>query len=138
MDSESPWTILPKDILAHYSVDPQQGLSAADAAKETHPVIREKWCGVSLPFFFVTPCSWSFTELPEEPATPLCELILEQFQVKDQLVLILLASAVVSFVLALLKDSSDSAFLGAFVEPLVILLYPGRECSSWCSSGIKC
>jgi len=61
-----------------------------------------------------------FTELPEEPATPLWELILEQF--KDQLVLILLASAVVSFVLALLEDSSDSTFLGAFVEPLVILL----------------
>ena len=69
---------------------------------------------------FATTCSWSFTELPEEPATPLWELILEQF--KDQLVLILLASALVSFVLALLEDSSDSAFLGAFVEPLVILL----------------
>jgi Ca2+ transporting ATPase len=30
---DSPWTILPQDILAHYSVDPQQGLSGADAAK---------------------------------------------------------------------------------------------------------
>lgn len=59
-------------------------------------------------------------ELPEEASTPLWELILEQF--KDQLVLILLASAVISFVLALLEDSSDSSFGTAFVEPLVILL----------------
>jgi Cation transport ATPase len=47
-------------------------------------------------------------------------LILEQF--KDQLVLILLASAVISFVLALLEDSVESSFGGVFVEPLVILL----------------
>jgi Ca2+ transporting ATPase len=45
-------------------------------------------------------------------------LILDQFQ--DQLVLILLGSAVISFVLALLDDSGS--LLGAFVEPAVILL----------------
>lgn len=60
------------------------------------------------------------TELPDDESTPLWELILEQF--KDQLVLILLASAVVSFILALLDDSEGSTFGGAFVEPLVILL----------------
>ena len=70
--------------------------------------------------FFLTTCSSSFSELPEEPGTPLWKLILEQF--KDQLVLILLASALVSFVLALLESSSDAGFIGAFVEPLVILL----------------
>ena len=59
-------------------------------------------------------------ELPEEPGTPLWELILEQF--KDQLVLILLGSAVVSFILALLEDTEDASPFGAFVEPSVILL----------------
>ncbi len=61
-----------------------------------------------------------YIELPEDPPTPLWELILEQF--KDQLVLILLASAVVSFVLALFEESDGSAWWSAFVEPLVILL----------------
>jgi len=59
-------------------------------------------------------------ELPEDPPTPIWEMILEQF--KDQLVLILLASAVVSFVLALFEDHSEGGLATAFVEPLVILL----------------
>ncbi|ROW14713.1 hypothetical protein VPNG_03761 [Cytospora leucostoma] len=54
--------------------------------------------------------------IAEEPPTPLWELILEQF--KDQLVLILLASAAVSFVLALLEDEGGWS---AFVDPAVIL-----------------
>ncbi|KAJ5524930.1 Sarcoplasmic/endoplasmic reticulum calcium ATPase 1 [Penicillium frequentans] len=54
--------------------------------------------------------------LAEDPPTPLWELILEQF--KDQLVLILLGSAAVSFVLALFEESDDWT---AFVDPAVIL-----------------
>lgn len=56
--------------------------------------------------------------LPAEEGTSLLALILEQF--KDQLVIILLVSAVVSFLLAIFEESKDKAT--AFVEPLVILL----------------
>ena len=59
-------------------------------------------------------------ELPDDPPTPLWELVLEQF--KDQLVLILLASALVSFVLALVEMQEGGSLIGALVEPLVILL----------------
>ncbi|KAF2730399.1 calcium ATPase [Polyplosphaeria fusca] len=54
--------------------------------------------------------------LPEDPPTPIWELILEQF--KDQLVIILLGSAAVSFVLALFEGGDDWT---AFVDPAVIL-----------------
>lgn len=53
--------------------------------------------------------------IPEEPPTPLWELILEQF--KDQLVLILLGSAAVSFVLALFEEEGGWS---AFVDPAVV------------------
>lgn len=53
--------------------------------------------------------------LAEDPPTPLWELVLEQF--KDQLVLILLGSAAVSFVLALFEEGDDWT---AFVDPVVV------------------
>ncbi|KAK4966999.1 hypothetical protein LTR66_011999, partial [Elasticomyces elasticus] len=53
--------------------------------------------------------------LPEDPPTPLWELILEQF--KDQLVIILLGSAAVSFVLALFEGEQGWT---AFVDPAVV------------------
>lgn len=62
--------------------------------------------------------------LPEEPPTPVWELILEQF--KDQLVLILLGSAAISFVLALFEEEGDWT---AFVDPVVVrILPPSRRC----------
>lgn len=97
---DHPWTSTPEHVLEHFGVDSSRGLTAAHAAK--HAEVYGK------------------NELPEEPPTPLWELILEQF--KDQLVMILLASAVISFVLALLDDSEDTTLFGAFVEPTVILL----------------
>ncbi|KAF2671508.1 calcium-translocating P-type ATPase [Microthyrium microscopicum] len=54
--------------------------------------------------------------IPEDPPTPLWELILEQF--KDQLVIILLGSAALSFVLALFEGGDGWT---AFVDPAVIL-----------------
>jgi magnesium-transporting ATPase (P-type) len=56
-----------------------------------------------------------FKAIPEDPPTPLWELILEQF--KDQLVIILLGSAAVSFVLALFEDGGGWT---AFVDPAVV------------------
>lgn len=61
---------------------------------------------------------WGKNVLPQEDGSSLFEMILEQF--KDQLVIILLISAVISFGLAILEESEDKAT--AFVEPLVILL----------------
>ena len=55
------------------------------------------------------------TALPEDPPTPIWELILEQF--KDQLVIILLGSAAVSFVLALFENEEGWT---AFVDPAVV------------------
>jgi len=55
------------------------------------------------------------TALPEDPPTPIWELILEQF--KDQLVIILLGSAAVSFVLALFEEEEGWT---AFVDPAVV------------------
>jgi hypothetical protein len=65
-----------------------------------------------------------FTALPEDPPTPIWELILEQF--KDQLVIILLGSAGVSFILALFEGGDDWT---AFVDPVVVRLSPSTSIS---------
>lgn len=63
--------------------------------------------------------------LAEEAPTPMWELILEQF--KDQLVLILLGSAALSFVLALFEEGDDWT---AFVDPVVVRLTIRYSCAS--------
>jgi len=95
----------------------------ARLGSESSSVVRSEW--YTNPHFGsvdLTEYSLSsfFAELPEESATPLWMLVLEQF--KDKLVLILLASAVISFVLALFEDNSNGGLFSAFVEPAVILL----------------
>ncbi|KAH9029084.1 Ca-transporting ATPase [Lactarius pseudohatsudake] len=94
------WTATTGEVLNNFQVSQKDGLSLAQVALHSE--------------------RYGTNELPEEPGTPLWKLVLEQF--KDQLVLILLGSAVVSFVLALLEDAEDSSPFGAFVEPSVILL----------------
>lgn len=59
-------------------------------------------------------------ELPEEESATVWELFLEQFD--DLLVKILLAAAVISFVLAFTEEhEKDDDLLTAYVEPFVIL-----------------
>ncbi|KAI1435371.1 putative calcium P-type ATPase [Xylaria sp. CBS 124048] len=83
-------------VLDHFQVDPKTGLTDGQVLE-----LRAKY---------------GKNAIPEEPPTPIWELILEQF--KDQLVIILLASAAVSFVLALFEEEGGWS---AFVDPFVIL-----------------
>ncbi|KAL4921551.1 hypothetical protein BDW62DRAFT_173936 [Aspergillus aurantiobrunneus] len=93
---ERSFLLSPAEVLKHFNVAERSGLSSAQASES-----RQKY---------------GPNALPEEPPTPLWELVLEQF--KDQLVLILLASAAISFVLALFEDGDDWT---VFVDPAVIL-----------------
>ncbi|KAJ5894373.1 hypothetical protein N7495_006064 [Penicillium taxi] len=93
---EKSFLFTPSDVLDHFNVSEHTGLS-----QEAVLISRKKY---------------GPNALEEEPPTPLWELVLEQF--KDQLVLILLGSAAVSFVLALFEESDDWT---AFVDPAVIL-----------------
>ncbi|WVF66907.1 calcium-translocating P-type ATPase, SERCA-type [Kwoniella sp. CBS 6097] len=96
------WTYTPEDALAYFSSSPDKGLTE-EQVKANRAAYGEN-------------------SLPESPPTSLFKLILAQFQ--DQLVLILLGSAVVSFVLAIFEDAAEpgGSWLTAFVEPSVILL----------------
>ncbi|KAH1368255.1 hypothetical protein KXW30_000304 [Aspergillus fumigatus] len=86
----------PAEVLEHFGVSERAGLFQDQVVRS-----RQKY---------------GPNALAEDPPTPLWELVLEQF--KDQLVLILLGSAAVSFVLALFEEGDDWT---AFVDPVVIL-----------------
>eukprot|EP00996_Jenningsia_fusiforme_P000279 NODE_122_length_3182_cov_37.183211_g112_i0.p1 GENE.NODE_122_length_3182_cov_37.183211_g112_i0~~NODE_122_length_3182_cov_37.183211_g112_i0.p1 ORF type:complete len:1014 (+),score=210.46 NODE_122_length_3182_cov_37.183211_g112_i0:59-3100(+) len=85
------------ECLQHFGVTTEGGLSV-----EQIKIQREKF---------------GMNELEKEEPTPLWQLILDQF--KDKLVLILLGSALLSFVLAFFEEHGE---ITAFVEPFVILL----------------
>lgn len=95
---EAPWAFSPQRVLDAYSTSTKTGLSADTI--ETH---RKRY---------------GFNTIPPTAAKSLFKLVLEQFQ--DQLVIILLLAAVVSFILAFFEDGDSR--LQAFFEPLVILL----------------
>ncbi|KAI9676215.1 MAG: hypothetical protein M1829_003044 [Trizodia sp. TS-e1964] len=93
---EKYYLLSPQQLLQKFRVSEQKGLSDEEVLAST--------------------AKYGLNVLPEDPPTPLWRLVLEQF--KDQLVLILLASATFSFLLALFDDSDDWT---AFVDPVVIL-----------------
>ncbi|KAI9099712.1 hypothetical protein DFS34DRAFT_501424 [Phlyctochytrium arcticum] len=96
---EAAFTKTPQEVLKHLDTNATKGLSS----KEIEARLAK----------------YGANELPEDPPTPIWELILEQF--KDQLVIILLVAAGISFVLAFLEtDEHEGAT--AYVEPIVILL----------------
>ncbi|KAG4305366.1 hypothetical protein PORY_001536 [Pneumocystis oryctolagi] len=85
-----------EDVLMHFGVSESQGLSSKQV--------------------FLTRQKYGKNELNEDPGRQLWVLVLEQF--KDKLVIVLLISAFISFILALVdvhKNSTD------FIDPLVIL-----------------
>ncbi|KAK4559876.1 hypothetical protein RGQ29_008884 [Quercus rubra] len=85
------------EVLDFFRVDPGRGLSDDQVVR--HARIFGK------------------NELPEEKRTPFWKLVLKQFD--DLLVKILIAAAIVSFILALINGETG---LTAFLEPSVILM----------------
>ena len=105
------WSKTPKQTLQILSTDSVKGLNTFEVNKR---IEKYGLNGKISPHMLIITI-----EIPPEPPTPLWELVLEQF--KDQLVIILLLAAAVSFVLAFL-ETDESQKSTAYVEPIVILL----------------
>ncbi|KAE8258926.1 hypothetical protein A4X13_0g1348 [Tilletia indica] len=98
---ESAWTYPIEIVLEHLGVNPARGLDPLQ--------VDERYA------------RHGPNSLPEAPPTPLWKRILAQFE--DTLVLILLGSAVISFLLALVdRDPETTSLATALVEPSVIFL----------------
>lgn len=93
-----PWSYSVDEVLSAYEVDATAGLS-------NEQVLDRR-------------ARYGSNTIPPNPPKSLLKLVLEQFE--DQLVIILLLAAVVSFVLACFEEGESR--LQAFFEPLVILL----------------
>ncbi|KAL3505111.1 hypothetical protein ACH5RR_034952 [Cinchona calisaya] len=85
------------EVLEFFGVDPSKGLSDLQVAEHARLYGRNV--------------------LPQEQSTPFWRLVLKQFD--DLLVKILIASAIVSFLLALINGETG---ISAFLEPSVILM----------------
>jgi P-type Ca2+ transporter type 2A len=100
-----------KDVLKHFDVTEKQGLSSQRVTDNRKRYGKNG----KMRTLRMRRLSLTSIAIPEEPPTPLWELVLEQF--KDQLVIILLVSAAISFALALFDESDDWT---AFVDPVVV------------------
>eukprot|EP00884_Botryococcus_braunii_P010612 jgi/Botrbrau1/19552/Bobra.0035s0044.1 len=89
-----------EDVLKYHGVTLSEGLTDEQIAQK-----REKY---------------GFNELEKQAGKPLWRLVLEQFD--DMLVKVLLAAAVVSFLLAYFEETSREEGIRAYIEPAVILL----------------
>ncbi|KAK3234063.1 calcium-transporting ATPase [Cymbomonas tetramitiformis] len=85
------------EVLTHFEVDATGGLSDEEAAKRL--------------------ITYGRNEMPPDEGMAFWKLVLKQFD--DLLVKILIASAIISFLLAIFDGESDTT---AFVEPFVIIL----------------
>ena len=115
---ESAWTKTGTQVLKELQVEPKAGLSTQEVETRTGKYGKNGELDTEHLLYSSKSNQFHSLVLPEPPSVSLFSLILDQF--KDQLVLILLGSAVISFILALLED--HDSLLGALVEPGVIFL----------------
>jgi Ca2+-transporting ATPase len=97
---KAPHSLTCQEVLKHFSVSADAGLNDAQVKSQLEKFGENK--------------------LDEEEKKSLLALVIEQFE--DTLVRILLASAMVSFLLAYFDEESKEAGLAAYAEPFVILL----------------
>ena len=107
-----------QEALAYFKVDEQQGLSIQQVRQATEKYGRNGTVDLLTDIECIVVLKGFLSALPEDPPTPLWKLVLEQF--KDQLVIILLGSAAISFVLALFEDDEGWT---AFVDPAVVSVF---------------